>query len=115
MLYFTSKDTSASSCLNRRMLQKKPDATVLVMSPTIPLATQNAGVFVKGGFEEEGFKVNVFSSQHPIPKGHWHMYVREYSVMAMTPAILLNQLEEGIADPKDIDMLVRIWDTMPSA
>ncbi|GMH33490.1 hypothetical protein BSKO_01324 [Bryopsis sp. KO-2023] len=90
----------------RILLRKDPTRKVVVLSPTVPLATQNAAVFVVEGFVMEGFPVNSFSSDNPLPLQCWNLHLKSHSVMTMTPSVLQNVLEQGYGLPEDIDLLI---------
>ncbi|GMH37540.1 hypothetical protein BSKO_05413 [Bryopsis sp. KO-2023] len=99
----------------RYILEAKHEGTVVVICPTVPLATQQASVFVVEGFLQERFWVNVFSSDNPLKPETWEIMRRTHNVMVMTPQLLLNvmefvrtnnPIEEGNAIFYGIDLLV---------
>lgn len=89
----------------RRFLQKKPDARVVVICPTVPLTSQQAAVFAVEGFPDQ---VNAFSGENPLPPPMWPAVLKKYNIMVMTPQILCSILDEGQGNFHEIDILVSI-------
>lgn len=55
----------------RFVLERNHSGTVVVICPTVPLAAQQACVFVVEGFLQDRFWVNVFSSDNQLKPETW--------------------------------------------
>lgn len=101
----------------RRLLQNNCYGTIVVVCPTVPLATQQAAVYVVEGFLQERYWVNVFSAENQLRPELWNHLVQSHNVMVMTPQVLLNvmshlqkeyPLKHGNSLFNTIEMLVRL-------
>ena len=92
--------------MSRRLLEYNSAAKIVVICPTVPLARQQALVFVVEGFLDRGFNVDAFCGDNSIPPCQWCDRLQQYSVLVMTPQIILNILNEGGGSVNQIDMLV---------
>ncbi|GMH38264.1 hypothetical protein BSKO_06148 [Bryopsis sp. KO-2023] len=75
---------------SRRLLQKNCYGTIIVICPTVPLATQQACVYVVEGFLQERYWVNVFTAENQLKPELWDQLVYTHNVMVMTPQTFLN-------------------------
>lgn len=96
---------------SRKLLVNNKASTIVVLCPTVPLATQQACVYVVEGFLEEGYWVNTFSSDNPLPVEAWEHLAKSHNVMVLTPQLLLNVIDyyrnkPGYSVLTHIDLLV---------
>lgn len=78
---------------NRRLLEKNCYGRIVVVCPTVPLATQQAAVYVVEGFLQERYWVNTFNSENQLRPELWEYIAQSHNVMVMTPQIFINVME----------------------
>lgn len=87
-----------------RLLEKKPDAKVVVICPTVFLTSQQATVFAAEGFHDQ---VNAYSGENSLPPPLWPAALKKDSILVMTPQLLCSILDEGQGNFHEVDILVR--------
>lgn len=90
----------------RNLLKENKKARVVVIVPTVPLVAQQASIFFVEDFMRQGYNIQTFSSENPLPSPLWSQVLATIHVTVMTPQILLNLLEENTASFNQLDLLV---------